>query len=125
VACALPDDEAARLSSSATTTLMASYAARHFEVHQTVVDGFDEEAEVRALRLAAAAAEALRSGRHVVAHCHSGMGRGAVLALLTAAAVSGERDASRLRSRGQSEVTAELLEKAPAAEFVARVIPQL
>jgi predicted protein tyrosine phosphatase len=129
VAMLVPDDEALRLrartdSLEQRSALRDEYEQRGFDVHQVIIDGLGDDVRTLLKQHVAEAIEALAAGRHVVAHCHSGMGRGSVFALSVAARLHHGNDADAAQRRETLEwVHANvsdvlLVKKHPQAFFV-------
>eukprot|EP01104_Vermistella_antarctica_P017126 TRINITY_DN6016_c0_g1_i1.p1 TRINITY_DN6016_c0_g1~~TRINITY_DN6016_c0_g1_i1.p1 ORF type:complete len:194 (-),score=43.38 TRINITY_DN6016_c0_g1_i1:329-910(-) len=116
VAQMVPDDEALRQRSDQRPPLRTDYARRGFEVHQPIIDGFEETSRVALNAAVDAAVEAHTNGRHVTSHCHSGMGRGGVFAVLVAARLQHGAEPTAAQRRDtleyvQAKVCSELLRK--------------
>lgn len=87
VAMMVPDDEAERKSGH--ESLRSEYEAAGFTVLQADIGAYDEGDVALLEPHVATAAAALEAGAPVVAHCGSGLGRGAAFVALVASRVAG------------------------------------
>ena len=125
VAWMTPHDEAARMRARQQdgdkldlAPLEELYNKLGADVHQIIIDGFPDEARERVYRHANEAATAVREGRNVVSHCHSGLGRGAVFAVFTLALLRGATSTTE-----ELEKTLKIAREATTPQLLAKENP--